>query len=340
MPLCWTSEDGPSGQQIGVQASALGNVRMVLSSVNDGIEPGSFVGQMAYWDGAAWVPIPPGEFGVIDGLRAPGFPAIDSSLTLSEGAVVLSNQNAAGLTNVNGNDVTIAAAATATVQGGLVHILDPLGAYYRATLNEHTFTTLDSLSAEVENLKLSNVADAAAFGALGAAPVVRQSITGGTQQAQINSVVSALSLFGFTQDDRPAAPSLQSQIGWAPNAAGQTSNLLTVLAAGHTPGLYLVSPHVMVRTLQAGSYLSMALTWSNGGAQALTPTGAGTGSALSITAAGMALNNGSGTVPRTPFCIPIYSDGVSAITVQFTSAGVMGGAALLDLYAAATCLGT
>lgn len=409
MAKVWTADDGPEGQQIMVQASALGSVRMVLVDIGNGslLPPGDFEGQLAWWNGSAWVPVPaggstpkvdgftsidpsptqillgvgaaqlvgeraqmndnlgnvvalveaarfflswsdgvaPGPLAAITGdgtgiLATAGADAL-ASLTLSEAMVVLSNQTTGGQASINADDsVTVSAANTVTAQAATVEVINPAGAFYRATANEHRFTTLDGASAEVENLRLSNVADAAALGVLGAAPVVRQSVTGETQQAQIDSVVSALSAFGFTQDDRPAAPSLQSQIGWAPNAAGQTSNVLTVLAAGHTPGLYLVAPHVMVRTQQAGSYLSMAATWSNAGAQSLTPTGGGAGAALSITSAGMALNNGTTSIPRTPFCLPIYSDGVSAITVQFTAAGTMAGAALLDVYVAATCLGT
>lgn len=133
-------------------------------------------------------------------------------------------------------------------------------------------------------------------------------------------------------------PTLQSHLSWAPNAAGQASNVLTLQPAGHTPGLYLVTPHVLVRTLQATSYLTMNITFSNAGNLFYIPTNAGAGSALSITALGVSGNNGTTTIPRTPYVFPIYSDGISALTAQFSAAGTMGGAALLDCYASAFLL--
>lgn len=136
------------------------------------------------------------------------------------------------------------------------------------------------------------------------------------------------------------AGSTRKHLDWAPDGAGQQSNLLTLVTAGHAPGLYLISPHVFVKTVQAGSYLTLVITWSNSGPQSLTPTGPGAGSALSITVAGTSLNNGSTSVPRTPFTIPIFSDGEAAITMQFTTAGSMAGAALLDCYGAACVIGT
>lgn len=60
MALVWSSLDGPVDQRIQVQASALGQVRMVLVELNSGtlLPPGDFPGQLLFWDGAAWVPVP------------------------------------------------------------------------------------------------------------------------------------------------------------------------------------------------------------------------------------------------------------------------------------------
>lgn len=187
-----------------VQASALGTVRMFLQEVaGGGIAPGDFVGQLAFWDGAAWVPVPPdGTMPKVDGFQSIAGTGL-ATLTLSEGAVVLSNQEPSGFVSVNATDeVDVSATNLVLIQAAVVRCFSPAGATYEANGNEHFWTTLDSGSSPVENMRFACVADAPALGVLGEVPQPRQSITGATTQDQVDSIVAALVAFGFVSDDR------------------------------------------------------------------------------------------------------------------------------------------
>ena len=155
-----------------------------------------------------------------------------------------------------------------------------------------------------------------------------------------NGAAGAVGATGATGATGPAANPTQTQIGWAPSAAAQTSNVLTLLAAGHAAGLYLVVPYVFVRTVQGSSYVGYAVSHSNGGAQTFPVTNAGTNSAFNIATLGQVMAMGSSSVAKATHIVPVYSDGVSALTVQFTSGGTFAGAALLDLYVSACRVGT
>lgn len=131
-------------------------------------------------------------------------------------------------------------------------------------------------------------------------------------------------------------PPTQSHVGWAPTAAAQNSNLLTLQPAGHAPGLYLVGISQLVRTVAASSQGVETITWSNGGAQSLL-TGAGNNGPL-WSALGVALNGGTGA--KFQFHRVIYSDGTSAITVQVQSAGTMATTPVIDVHASAMRVGS
>lgn len=137
---------------------------------------------------------------------------------------------------------------------------------------------------------------------------------------------------GPTGATGPAANPTQSHIGWAPTAAAQTSNLLTLLAAGHAPGLYTVNISQMTATTTAG-YGQETVSWSNGGAKTIA-TDASTASPR-WNVAGLAVS----ATQRTQYPRSIYSDGVSAITAQVTAGGTIV-TPVVDIYASACRVGT
>lgn len=323
MALVWTAADGEEGAQVWVSASALGSVRMVLLEMVPGtaLPDGTIDAQPLLWS-------PGGEGEWLPGLdiRANSVSSLDDAqLALvggSNGVNVFANLNGPINLITGGNALSITAEAAALTVSSVCRL-------FLASDATPVFDVND------DGTRPGTIAF------LGKAPTVgRQSVAGDTPQAQLDSIVAGLTAFGLTQDDRPAGPSTQTQIGWAPNAAAQTSNVLTLLPAGHSPGLYLVVPYVFVQTVQASSYVGYAISYSNAGAQTFQVTNAGANSAFNIATLGQVMAMGSASVAKVPLTCPVYSDGISALTVQFTSGGVFGGAALLDLYVAASAVGT
>lgn len=148
--------------------------------------------------------------------------------------------------------------------------------------------------------------------------------------------VKGVGATGPTGATGPSANPTQSHIGWAPTAAAQTSNLLTVLAAGHAAGLYLVAISQLVKTISASAIGQETVAWSNGGAQSLSTGNTGT-TGLRWSNLGIA-TNGSGQAPA-QFSRVIWTDGVSAMTVQVTAAGTVA-TPVVDVYASACRVGT
>lgn len=130
----------------------------------------------------------------------------------------------------------------------------------------------------------------------------------------------------------------QTHIGWAPILAGQTSNLLTLIPAGHTPGLYLASISQIVVTTSTASFGQETVNWSNGGARTISSLANAFGTPT-WTVAGLAVNNSAGSAIRAQLLRAIYSDGISAITAQVTAGGVLV-LPVIDVYASACRIGT
>lgn len=111
---------------------------------------------------------------------------------------------------------------------------------------------------------------------------------------------------------------IQSQLGYL--CVG-LSNVLMVLPVGHTPGIYLVSAPVTVRTVAAAGSIGGTLLWSSPGFGASTLQ---TGTVI--------INLGTG--PGAITVRSIISDGTAPVTVQFSPVGVAG-LPVVDLYAGA-----
>lgn len=142
---------------------------------------------------------------------------------------------------------------------------------------------------------------------------------------------------GPTGPTGAAAETLQSQIGWAPTVAGQTSNVLTVLPASHTAGLYLVTLQPVVRTVAGGGtyfQTTVSFTAPTLGATTIT-TSNNAGSNPLLTATGVPQVGSNASTPRPACTFSIVSDGSAAVTVQATLQGATPGTPVIDLYASA-----
>jgi hypothetical protein len=241
------------------------------------------------------------------------------SVSLGEGADTLS------LDTVVGFNVLVEPGKRITLNNANVcrYFIDP---------GTHVFTVPNAaVDAEVTNLTLSSVGDAPAVGFLGGGVALKQSIVGSTVQEQVDSIVGALVAFGLVTDARTSLGT-QSQLGWAPTAAGQQSNVLTLMPAGHQAGFYLVGIAQMVRTVSASAVGQETFTWSNGGAQTIS-TGSSAANSPRWSQLGLAYAL-PGPLQAIQFPRFIYSDGISAITVQVTAAATVA-TPVIDLYAQA-----
>jgi hypothetical protein len=117
----------------------------------------------------------------------------------------------------------------------------------------------------------------------------------------------------------------QQQIGW--NASG-SSSLLTLQAAPHPAGAYLVTGQLTKRGNATTGTASRVISWTNIDGTAVTDTQTG----FDLTATGAAVQG-----QRTP--LVVFSDGSAAITCQFTPSGVTG-TPTLDTHAAADIFST
>ncbi len=122
---------------------------------------------------------------------------------------------------------------------------------------------------------------------------------------------------------------IASQIGWTP-PTGTSSNVLTLVAAGHPPGLYDISWTAIIRTTGTGSALGNTLTWHS-------PAGAESRALASSTswAALGTIVTGAGNALASPRKIAVYSDGTADIALQFTAGAISAGNPVADLYASA-----
>lgn len=101
---------------------------------------------------------------------------------------------------------------------------------------------------------------------------------------------------------------------------------LTMLGAGHTPGMYLLNMSFLVRTAAGAGTLQRSYAYSNSGAK--TIVGFATASIAALGNPNAAFTN-----------IVIASDGVNALDVTLTPAGVAG-SPVVDVYASAYLVAT
>ena len=160
--------------------------------------------------------------------------------------------------------------------------------------------------------------------------------TGATGTTGATGVAGPTGPTGATGATGAASNATQTHIGWAPTAAGQQSNLLTLVGAGHPAGLYEVAIVQQVKTVSASALGQETVSWSNGGAQSLV-TGTTSTTTPIWAAVGVATLGGAAVKIQIPRLV--YSDGVSAITAQVTAQGTVA-TPVIDVYAAACRIGT
>ena len=150
------------------------------------------------------------------------------------------------------------------------------------------------------------------------------SVPGGTAGSRADLICTNTTPVSAQIAEAPsAAGALKSQIGWQPAEGG--SNVLTLVAAGHAAGLYLISYAFIVRFVGSG-----------------TITGVASYSAPTLGAVSNNVIVGSLTItalgPRLTPTVAIQSSGINAITLAFGIAGP-GGSPVVDLYASAILVG-
>lgn len=141
--------------------------------------------------------------------------------------------------------------------------------------------------------------------------------TAQVQLSQLNNEILAIQLDGVPAVLLQCVPSGQSLIGWN----GQAPTQLTILPAGHTPGIYHVSAPLIVRATGGGGVATRTIDFS---APILGPTTHTNAADVNVGNVGLA---GAEVVP-------IVSDGVSPVVVKLTPGGV-DPASLIDFYAGA-----
>lgn len=130
---------------------------------------------------------------------------------------------------------------------------------------------------------------------------------------------SIVALFNSLQGQlQPTDIPVASQVGYLPGG-GVSSNVLTILPAGHRPGVYIVMNELIIRTTGSGNITpTVSFTAPLIGALTIAPGGTG------VTSLGQLL-----LTPR-----PIVSSGTAPVTIQWSSTAT--GTPVVDLYPAAS----
>lgn len=162
---------------------------------------------------------------------------------------------------------------------------------------------LDSLAGAMALLTSDDIANASA-------------VAGASVTAALDALLAAIALL------QPAP--IVSQIGWDGNSP---SELLTLVPAGHVPGMYEVSFAVVVRATSLGSP-SVTLTWNSPTFGAESTIFSAT---VTLAAAGTTFRNTSSATSMHR-CAAIMSTGAAAITFQLSSSLNVS---LHDIYASA-----
>jgi len=177
MTLVLTQPSGAAGAVLELQTpsgTTLSHVQNLTSGT--AIPDGSYVGQPVEWDGAAYVPLPPGDPLVLNQIQ----PQVGQTLLLEGNAelIALDTTGSIDLTSgdaLSGATIGLNAGASLNlVSGGTMQ------------LNANTSVQVSSTTLAFFNSD----------------PVVKQTITGATAQLQIDSIVAALVAYGLAIDGR------------------------------------------------------------------------------------------------------------------------------------------
>lgn len=140
------------------------------------------------------------------------------------------------------------------------------------------------------------------------------------------------------------APRTQKQLGWNP-ASAANSNILTLLPAGHAPGMYTISTTLILKAAATGATTiarQISFNMPNGGGPLTTSrsifgsAGAWTGSVPTFEQTNTAAYSATATAFSTVSTV-IMSDGTQPITAQMLSSGFTGTPSI-DFYASVAML--
>ena len=320
--LFWSAPEGAENQQIQAFNSGQGGMRMVAVPVaqSDVLPAGDFVGQMLYWSGASWVAVPVGvPVARIDGLLSVDPSSTALNLSVAAGELVGEQailRSASALATIAANpsewlalyaDGTVVNQISGTSTAVAITASTEFeAATYTLQSSSHVFRVPNAAGTPTTNLTLAHDGDDMEVGFLGHAPVPRQSLVGQTTQEQSDSLVAALVACGLSSDAR-TPNNAQGVIGWT--LAGP--QVLTLVPAGHAPGLYEVTANLYMKTAAVtGNCSGSFFSWSEPTVGAATLVFG----ALAVTTTGLLF-----TVLRS-----ILSDGVDAITYTITPALITG----------------
>jgi hypothetical protein len=155
---------------------------------------GEFVGQPLSWDGTGWVPLPDDESLRVSFIGAP------PGLPLLQIRVEHPTEAYAELSAIGTNSrVVINAADGGTIDLFADHPTSGIGFNATGAAGTMIFTVG---TGGVPVLTLQRIGADSCVGFCGANAVPRQTITGATEQEQLDSIVNALVAFGLCEDGR------------------------------------------------------------------------------------------------------------------------------------------
>jgi len=326
--LFWSAPSGEANQQIQTFNAAQGSTRMVAVPVPqaDVLPNGQFASQPLAWDGTSWVPVGfpgvPGELVFRIWLSAPSPFGVEPYALFTCDSTVgppVASMQSVDVLNFPGSDWRLQGEHAQLSVGSSQFGFRALYTAEPANSIGHRWD-LEESGVPQTVLQFALNGALAGIGAFGATPVPQQSITGTSLQEQVDSIVSAMVNFGYFVDNRTANTS-QGQLAW--NLVG--ARVLTLLPAGHPPGLYLVTATLYVRTAAgSGDLNGSTFSWSEPGVGA------------PVTLALPAINPQVTGLVAT-FVRAVLSSGVSALTYTITPNAITG-APIADLSAGATLI--
>lgn len=301
MALFWSVVAGEAEQQIEVPTTSVASVRMVAVEVPDvtPLPPGEYAGQPLVWDGdSAWGP---GASIVVSAIASQP----DGQLTIASGDGGMLLTSGLAPINLSGPGCSVS--------------LNINGANMAVSSTERLFLSVDG--APVFDADINGIAFLGKSGT-----VLAQSITGGTTQQQVDSLVDALTEFGLCSDGRTVIN--PGVVFNALEGVDLSARVIEVIPASAPSGIYVIGFSVNCRTPQTGGTYGSNLTFTTPEGQA---SSLGWGN-VQVTSAGVFSTGTTSTMPR----VVAFGTG-TACSLTLTPAAVTG-SPVYDFYTTAQFL--